>query len=122
LPVQTPSPQAAPESGAGLRTAGIITAAVGGAALVAGVVFNVKANGLASDIKKLDNYSGSKESDRSTYETLGWVGYGVGAACIAAGAVLYGLGLRAGSASSSSVAFGPAVGPGQASMLVQGSF
>lgn len=118
---QTPSPQATPESGAGLRTAGIITAAFGGAALVGGVVFNVKANGLVSDMKKLDSYTSSKESSHSTYETVGWVGYGVGAACVAVGAVLYGLGMRAGSPSSS-VALVPAFGPGRAGVLVKGAF
>jgi hypothetical protein len=73
------------EPGSGLGVAGITIAAVGGAALVAGIVFNLKANSLASDLKKTDGYTSDKESSRKTYQTLGWVGYGVGAACVATG-------------------------------------
>lgn len=119
--VQQTNPPPAVESGSGLRTAGIVTAAVGGAAIVAGVLFNVKANSLVSDMKKVDGYSNDKESDQSTYKTLGWVGYGAGAACIAGGAILYVLGMRA-EAPASSVALVPAVGPSQAGMILKGAF
>lgn len=106
-----------------LLTAGIVTAAVGGAAVVAGIVFNVKANSLASDMNKVDGYTAAKESSRSTYQTLGWVGYGVGAACIAGGVLMVVLGLHAsGTESSSPVAFVPAVGPDRASLLLRGAF
>ena len=81
--VQPSNPQLANEPGSGLRTAGIVTVAVGGAALIAGVILNLKVNNMASDLQKIDGYSTSKESDRKTYETLGWVGYGVGAGCVA---------------------------------------
>lgn len=60
----------------------------------------------------------SKESDRKTYKTLGWVGYGVGAACIATGALLYCLGQQPGSAGAASVAFIPAFAPGQAGAIL----
>ena len=110
----------ATETGSGLRIAGISTAAVGGAALVAGIVFNLKANSLASDLKKTDGYTSDKESSRKTYQTLGWAGYGVGAACVATGAVLYVLGLR--SSDGSPVAFVPAFAPGQAGAVVKGAF
>jgi hypothetical protein len=93
---------------------------VGGAALVAGIAFNLKANSLASDLKKIDGYTSDKVSSRKTYETLGWVGYGVGAACVATGAVLYVLGLR--SDDGSPVAFAPAFALGQAGAVVKGSF
>jgi hypothetical protein len=96
---------------------------VGGAALVAGIVFNLKANSLASDLKKTDGYTSGKESDRKTYQALGWAGYGVGAACVATGAVLYVLGLRSsGSGNGSTVAFVPAFAPGQAGAVVKGAF
>ena len=110
----------ASQSGSGLRLAGITTAAVGGAALVAGLVFNLKANSLASDLKKADGYTSDKESSRKANQTLGWVGYGVGAACVATGAILYVLGLR--SSDGSSVAFVPALAPGEAGAFVKGSF
>ena len=105
-----------------MRTGGIITAAFGGAAIITGVGMNLKVNSMASDIQKTDGYTASKESDRKTYETLGWVSYGVGAACIATGAVLYYLGQRPGSAGSSSVAFIPAFAPGQAGAILKGAF
>jgi tetratricopeptide (TPR) repeat protein len=112
--------QPSSKPGSGLRVAGITIAAVGGAALVAGIIFNLKANSLASDLKKTDGYTSDKESSRKTYQTLGWVGYGAGAACVATGAVLYVLGLN--SSDGSSVAFVPAFAPGQAGAVVKGSF
>jgi len=120
--VQQVNPQPAGSSGSGLRTAGVITVAVGGVALVAGVVLNLKVNSMASDLQKTDGYTSNKESDRKTYETLGWVSYGVGAACVATGAVLYYLGQRPGSAGSSSVALVPAFAPGQAGAILKGAF
>jgi hypothetical protein len=130
----TPLPPAAPQvvgqsgalsptdSGSGLRTAGVVTAAVGGAALIAGVVLNLKVNGMADDMQKTDAYSDGKESDRKVYEALGWASYGVGAACVATGAVLYVLGLRRGSHGSPSVALVPTFAPGRAGAVLQGAF
>ena len=120
--VQQTNPQLASDSGSGLRTAGIITAVVGGAAVVTGVILNLKVNSMASDLQKIDGYTDSKESDRKTYKTVGWLSYGLGAACVATGAVLYYLGQRPGSAGSSSVAFVPAFAPGQAGAILKGSF
>jgi len=117
-------PQPAPPSRAGLRTAGIIAASVGAAAVIAGVILNVKVNSMATDMETTPGgYSPSKESNRKNYQTMGWVSYGVGAACIATGAVLYIVGLESrGSADSSRVSLLPAVGPGQAGALLSGAF
>ena len=120
--VHPTSGQQVTASGSGLRTAGIVTAAVGGVALVAGVILNLKVNTMADDLQKTDGYTAGKESDRKTYETLGWAGYGVGAACIATGAVLYVLGLRSGAPASTSVALVPTFAPGQAGAVVKGAF
>ena len=109
-----------PDSGAGLRTTGIVVATIGGAALVGGVILNVKVNSMADDLQRTDQYSAGKESDRKSYATLTWVSYGVGAACIATGAILYYLGLRSGS--SGSVALAPAFAPGQAGAILKGAF
>jgi len=111
-----------PAPGAGLRTAGIITAAVGGAALVAGIILNLKVNSMASDFQTLNGYTDSKESDRKTYATLAWVSYGVGAACVATGSVLYILGLQGAKQGSTSVTLLPAFGPGGAAAVLKGSF
>jgi hypothetical protein len=120
--VQQTNAQPASGSGSGLRTAGIITAAFGGAAVATGVILNLKVNSMASDMQKTNGYTDGKDSDRKTYETLGWVGYGVGAACVATGAVLYYLGTRANASGASSVALMPAFAPGQAGAIVKGAF
>jgi hypothetical protein len=106
-------------SGAGLRLAGILTASAGGAALVAGIIFNLKANSIASEMKKTGQYTEGKASDRDTYETLGWVGYGVGTACVATGAVLYILGAKS---RSNNVGFLPTFAPGYAGGMLKGAF
>jgi len=107
----------------GLLTAGIITGAVGVGGVVAGVVFNLKANSLINDMEtKVGTYSAAKENDQKSYKTLAWVGYGVGAACVVAGAVLIGLGAKSGPTSSTDVALVPSVGPGQVGALLTGGF
>lgn len=106
----------------GLRVAGIVTASVGVAAVAAGVLLNLKVNSM---VKTMDSTVGnyeSRNSDRKTYQTMAWIGYGAGAACVVTGAILYGVGLRAGGNSSTSVALLPAFGPGQASALLTGGF
>jgi len=119
-----PEPQPlSPHGNAGLRTAGIVTASVGVAAVVAAVVLNVKANSMVDQIETTSNgYSTSKVDERKTYETLSWVGYGLGAACVATGAVLFGIGLKSGGSSSTSVALLPALGAGHAGVLLTGGF
>jgi hypothetical protein len=117
-PVAAPQPavsvsQTAPSEptshGSGLRTAGLVTAGVGIAGVIAGVIFNLKVNSIADSYATRGTYTQGKESDRSTYQTLGWVSYGVGSAGIAAGAVLYLVGRSAGSTGSASVALVPSV-------------
>jgi hypothetical protein len=118
--VAQPAPSHMP--GRGLRIAGIVVGAGGVAAVVAGILFGVKANSLASDMEKLNGYSPDKESSRKTYETLGWIGYGVGAACIATGGVLYFLGARAGATETPRAAFAPIIAPDQAGVAIRGAF
>jgi tetratricopeptide (TPR) repeat protein len=106
-PAAPQPPQPASETGSGLRTAGIVIAAVGGAALVTGVVLNLKANSMASDYETFNGYTKQKESQRKSYETSGWVSYGAAAACLTSGALLYYLGARANKDGSPSVAVLP---------------
>jgi hypothetical protein len=123
--VSVPSVSPAKQDGAahdGLRTTGIVTAAVGGAALIAGVVLNLKVNSMASDLEKPGSYSNGKESDRKTYETWGWVSYGVGAAFVAAGTVLYVLGHRNSSSGPGSVAVLPSASPDHVGAVLRGGF
>ena len=120
---QPEAQSASTSSGSGLRTAGGITASFGAAAVIAGVVLNLKANSMINEFETTPaSYTASKDSSRKTYETLAWVSYGVGAACVATGAVLFGIGLKAGRSSSTNVALSPAVGDGHAGVLLTGGF
>ena len=120
--VVQPAPPQPTSNGSGLRTAGLVLAGVGGAGVIAGVIFNLKVNSIADSYATRGTYTQDKESSRSTYQTLGWVGYGVGAACIAAGAVLYLVGRSPDATDSASVALVPSVAPGTAGGMVKGSF
>ncbi len=107
----------------GLITAGVIVGVVGVAAVGAGIAFNLKVNSMVNDMEtKVDNYSEGQDSSRKTYQTLGWVGYGVGAACIATGVVLIAVGATSRRPSSTAVSLVPAVGRDQAGLLLAGAF
>jgi tetratricopeptide (TPR) repeat protein len=111
--------------GRGLRTAGVAVAAVGVLGIATGVILNLKANGLAKDLEAANGssttlYSRSTESSRSSYQTLGWVAYGAGAACVAGGTVLYLLGHSQGQ--NMRVTFVPAIGFGHVGTALQGAF
>lgn len=119
-PASTPTSS---NSRAGLRTAGIVTASVGGAALVAGILLNLHANSMASDMENnIGGYTPSKNSSHDNYVTATWVSYGVGAACVATAAVLFGIGLRSKGSASNEVAIVPAVDGHQAGLALTGSF
>jgi tetratricopeptide (TPR) repeat protein len=118
--VSTTEPQARPvPAGAGFRTAGAVVAAAGGAGLVAGLVLNLKANAMASDLES--QYDPSVASSRKTYKTAAWIGYGAGAACLLGGAVLYYFGLRR-SENAASLALVPTVGPDMTGTMLWGRF
>jgi tetratricopeptide (TPR) repeat protein len=137
-PVETPAPSPVPEpvkpevstkaapppsngsQGKGLRVAGIVCAAVGLAALGTGVGLALKTQDMSSDAEKNGGGTQAQEDRRKTLETWGWLSYGVGAAAIATGAVLYIVGWP--SDRSTNVALLPALAPGGASMILQGSF
>ena len=111
-----PSPGRA---GSGLRTAGLVAMAAGGAGLVTGLIFNLKVNSMSSDLEK--NYDLGQDATRKGYKTATWIAYGAGAACLAGGAILYYLGWRR-SERSSSVALLPTVGSDMAGTVVVGAF
>jgi tetratricopeptide (TPR) repeat protein len=129
-PVQpTPEPQpmiaqsaAKPAStGAGLRIGGIAVASFGAVAAGVGLAFNLMANSTVDDMYKTpDGYT--KESNRKNYETVAWVGYGVGAACVVTGTVLYVIGRKAKSNHSDDIALIPMVGQDRAGAVLSGAF
>jgi len=107
----------------GLVTAGIITGVVGAAGVVTGVVFNVKANDAARDLETEVGAYPAKSNDQKDFKTVAWIGYGVGAACVATGAALVAVGvIKSRPKSSTEVAFVPTVGPGQLGAVLTGAF
>jgi hypothetical protein len=119
---QKREPAAAQDSeGAGLRMGGIVAMSTGVVGLAVGVIFNLKANDIASDLGRSDStYSRSQDSSRSNYKRLSWMGYGVGATCLVGGAILYYVGYR--QAVTGSVAIVPTVSPGETGLALQGAF
>lgn len=123
--VVAPASQQAAAQGrrSGLVTAGIITGGVGVLAVVGGVVLNLKANSMVDDMQtSIGGYSSTKDNDQKTYKTFAWIGYGAGAACVAAGAILIGVGVKSRTSSSTDVALVPAVGPSQVGAMLTGAF
>ena len=110
-------------AGSGLRIAGIVVGSLGVVALGTGVALNLKVNSLSTDLEKPNNFNRDTESSRKNYKTLGWIGYGVGAACLAGGSVLYFLGWHSGhSPAQTSVALVPILAPDSAGALLTGAF
>jgi len=85
MPPSTPPPAAS--DGRSWRIAGIATAAGGVALIAAGIGFGAAAQSAADSVGK--KYSSSTDSAGKRDATLQWVGYGVGAAALAAGTLLY---------------------------------
>ena len=102
-------------AGSSLRVAGLVTASVGAAALVAGLILNLKYNSTIGDLRS--NWSAGASTSNQNYKTMSAVGYGVGAGCVAAGAIFYILGWSAGN-----TALGPAVVAGGPGALLTGGF
>jgi hypothetical protein len=117
-----PAPQPA-ERRWGLLATGIVTGVVGLGAVVTGLVLNLKANQMATDMEtKPGNYSTGTENNQKTYKTLSMAGYGVGAACVVAGAILIGVGARTRAIPSADVALVPAIDVNQVGAMLTGAF
>lgn len=121
--VARPAPPPEGRRRRGLVIAGIATSAVGAAGVITGVIFNVKANAAARDLETKVGAYPAKSDDEKNFKTAAWIGYGVGAACLATGAVLIAVGaVKTKPKSSSGVAFVPAVGPGHMGAVLTGAF
>jgi hypothetical protein len=118
----TPQRPAGASTGSGLRIAGVATASVGAAALAAGVLLTLKVNSMTSDLEKPYNYSRSTDATRKDYKTLTWVSYGVGAACVASGALMYYFGWRKGRDARVDLALVPTIESGAAGAVLAGGF
>ena len=108
-----------PRSGKGMRVAGIVTMGVGVAAIGAATFFGLRARSLASELEDATRAGqpwsqdlADKESRGKTMNTLSLVGFGVGAAAVVTGGILYYLGARKDArAAEERTAFLPAIGP-----------
>ena len=112
--------------GAGLRTAGIVAGSMGAAFVVAGVIFSIETRSIANQVSSDDarnTYDRNKDDLGKLCATLQWVGYGVGAAALATGGLLYYVGYRAAPApASDSVSLLPVLLPGVTGAVLQGRF
>ena len=106
--------------GSGLRVTGVVLGSVGVAALATGLVFNLKANSLASDYNKTRNPS--TQSSQSSYKTGSMICYGVGAGALITGVVLYIVGRPSADAASSPISFLPVLTPGEFSLNMRRAF
>jgi hypothetical protein len=96
--VATVDHPSADSRGALPRTAGIVTGAAGAALVVAGVIFSIETQSIANQVSADDRrntYDRNKDNEGKLFAALQWAGYGVGAAALATGGVLYYLGYRA---------------------------
>ncbi|HEX2660393.1 MAG TPA: PEGA domain-containing protein [Polyangia bacterium] len=102
-------------------TVGIVLASAGVVAVATGVVFSVKTRSASKSASNNATFDPNADSSGHRYQTLQYVGYGVGAALIAAGVTTYVLGReRDTSGSQPQVAFVPSLDGG--AMLISGRF
>jgi hypothetical protein len=86
------APTSEGHGGSRLRTAGIVLGAVGVAAVGVGLFFGAKAKSAGDSDSQATVFNPGNQSTGRTYQTLQWVGYGVGAALIAGGVTTFLLG------------------------------
>jgi len=78
------------QTGRSFRIAGVTTGAAGVALLATGLAFGLAAKSAGESAEK--SYDPEKERAGKLYETLQWVGYGLGAAALGTGVFLYAYG------------------------------
>jgi hypothetical protein len=108
-----------------LRIAGVASAATGAVFLGGGLYFGAQARSISEEVTRnaaKGVYSPSRYDDGKRAETLQWVGYGIGAAALVGGGVLFLIGARHPSAEGADVALVPEVGRGHAGASVEARF
>jgi tetratricopeptide (TPR) repeat protein len=113
--VETPASASPRSAGSGLRVGGMVVVAFGAVAMGTGVVLNLKHNNMIRDLRT--NYDRDTAATADNYRTGAIVGYGIGGACIAGGAILYVLGWKAGR-----TAVAPMASSGLAGLTLSGGF
>jgi hypothetical protein len=122
--VQLVVPVRAPKQagGTGLWVSGIAVGVVGIAGIATGAILAAKTRTLTDELNK--TYNRDQAATRDSYETWGWVSYGVGAAALVAGTTLCIWGWRTGKSEpeASTVSVLPFGGPGAGGVLLQGAY
>jgi hypothetical protein len=97
---------------------------VGIGGLATGAILALKTHSLSDQLNKPDGYDRDTADTVSTYRTWGWISYGVGAASLVTGTVLYILGRSAARAKENtpSVTLQPAIAPGQVALCLKGIY
>ena len=110
--------------GRGMRRTGLVVAGLGAVGVGVGIIFGARAKGIEEEFNGLqwqperqDRYDEGVAAQRTMY-----VAYGVGAAALVAGTVLYILAAPGGGEKSSDVAFGASVEDSGATVWLKGRF
>ena len=96
--------------------------AAGVASIGTAVYFYTRATSLSDRISGSDAPTSSDYQAGKDAETMQWVFYGVGAAALATGAILYWLGSSSSASAPTATVVAPIVGPGIAGLSAQGTF
>jgi tetratricopeptide (TPR) repeat protein len=103
-------------SGGRLRMTGLVLGGAGVAALGAGLAFGLKARSAGRSDSNRSMFDVGTDDTGHRYQTLQYVGYGIGAALLAGGAAFYILGPGRRAGSSTAVSFTPVSGGAIAGM------
>jgi hypothetical protein len=101
--------------GSALRIGGIVTGSAGGAALIVGILLNLKYNSMTSDLRS--DYYTDRDSSSHSYKRWSQISYGASAALVVGGALMYYLGWRAGR-----VGIAPTATTGSPGLALSGGF
>jgi hypothetical protein len=126
----TAATAATARAGSSRRTAGIVIAASGGGLIVVGAVFGLVAKNQSTKVESAANngeaFDPAVQRLGKNAQALQWVGYILGAAAVATGAILYATAPRASADEAvpqpPRMALGPLAGPGMGGALLRLSF
>ncbi len=108
-------------AGHNLRVAGVVCGAAGLASLGTAIYFYSRAVSLSNRVSNSDAPDSDYRSGKSA-ETMQWIFYSVGAGALVTGSILYYLGWRSPTASTTETGVAPMLGSGVAGLSAQGSF
>jgi hypothetical protein len=119
------APAAVSDTAHELRVAGIATASVGVALVATGIYFGARTQSLSNEVTsdaKKGQFSQSKYDEGQRDQLLQWVGYGIGAAALVSGGLLYYFSSHRGGDEAPTVAAAPTLGPGMGGASVRVTF